>query len=241
MNATLRGFLWAFIAVLMLSATMRSGLAAVDDVKLRSAQISVAQNAVSGAFKLENPAGTGAMQRLSLLEMSIRKPGGAFLALFGSQEMCDPTHPENVNKRYLLADGEIFTLSLATQQLPDGEYEVWCESANACYADDPDAFRSEGPCAGGMKLAELDLRTTTNAAVLEPSQPEVGTGGSDADITVEPGDIADKAAVLWKAVGLGTLLFLAGILIFFPAMPAVGVAMAIGGVGLIVFGLFGGG
>ena len=236
-----RTFLITFVAIFMVLATLTAGLAAVDDVKLISASIAVSQNVVSGQFKLENPAGSGNMAALSLLEMSIRKPGGAFLAIFGAQEMCDPTHPENVNKLYQLDAGEIRTFSLATPQLPDGLYEVWCETANACYANNPQTFRSEGPCKGGMKLADLDLRATTSAPVLQPTQPVVtGTTQSEAEVTVQPGGAASGAKILWKAIGLAVGVILTGIiLVQFAPLP--GILIMLVGALLFAFGLFGGG
>ena len=236
-----RTFFITFVAIFMVLATLTAGLAAVDDVKLISASIAVSQNVVSGQFKLENPAGSGNMAALSLLEMSIRKPGGAFLAIFGAQEMCDPTHPENVNKLYQLDAGEIRTFSLATPQLPDGLYEVWCETANSCYADNPQGFRSEGPCKGGMKLADLDLRATTSAPVLQPTQPVVdGTTQSEAEVSVQPGGAASSARILWKAVALAVGVILAGIiLVQFAPLP--GILIMLVGALLFAFGLFGGG
>jgi|SRR3990167_1608682 len=236
-----RTFCITFVAIFMVLATLTAGLAAVDDVKLLSASIAVSQNVVSGQFKLENPAGTGNMAALSLLEMSIRKPGGAFLAVFGNQEMCDPTHPENVNKLYQLDAGEIRTFSLATPQLPDGQYEVWCETANNCYAENPQGFRSEGPCKGGMKLADLDLRATTSAPVLQPTQPVVGgSTQNEAEVIVQPGGAASNARILWKALGLAILIIVAGVVLMqFAPLPAFLVMFI--GLLLFMFGLFGGG
>ena len=236
-----RTFCITFVAIFMVLATLTSAFAAVDDVQLKEAKLSVAQNTVSGQFKLYNPAGSGDMVRTSLLEMSIRKPGGAFLAIFGAQEMCDPTHPENVNRQYLLEDGETFTLSVAAPPLPDGLYEVWCETANACYAPDPQSFRSEGPCAGGLRLASLDLRATSNVPVLQPEQPEVGTGGVENEITVQPGDAVERAVILWKAIGTAVIILAFGGILLWAGMVVPGFLVLIAGALLLLFGLFGGG
>jgi len=72
-----------------------------------------------------------------ILEMQVVPKGKPHFAFISSQMTCDPTHPENVHKQFMLKKGETSVIQLQVPKsiLGDGQFDVYFLTRHKCYKD----------------------------------------------------------------------------------------------------------
>ena len=149
------------------------------------------------------------MKDTYLIEMQVRKKGEQPLAFISGQEICDPEHPENVHKQFMLKSGENATIQLEVPEsiLGEGDFDVYFLSRHKCYKDltqehieNYDEYQRVSPFPYSEKVAGITIGDPTKKL---------------------------STAKLWKA-GAGIFLIAGIALAYFGLIPVGIAAFAIG-------------
>jgi len=96
-----------------------------------SPRLSFEDGTVSTTVSFKNKG--GAMPDSDIVEMQVRPAGETPLSFSSTQQVCDPSHPENVHKEYQLDSGEKASTTLSTSALEKGqEYRVYLLTREGC-------------------------------------------------------------------------------------------------------------
>ena len=108
------------------------------------------------------------MKDTHLIEMQVRPKGMNPLAVISNLQTCDPSHPENVHRTFMLAHGEEATLDLIVPRevLETGDYDIYLLSRHKCYTDltqaqiaDYEDYQLVGPFKRAKKIATIHVGT----------------------------------------------------------------------------------
>lgn len=109
-----------------------------------------------------------------LLEMQVLPEGDRPFAFISTQKTCDPNHPENVHKNFLLKAGESkeIELRVSRDHLPEGDYSVSFLTRHKCYAtlteaelENYDEFQKVGPFPGYEHAGDIYVGSQVAKAV----------------------------------------------------------------------------
>ena len=164
-----------------------------------SVAVSGTQVRTSLAFKNDG----GDMKRAWSVEMQVRPKGGNLLSIADvddTEELCDPSHPENVHKDFFLTAGQDINIDLTTTVEGGQEYDVWLVTGTACANE---GGEPAGPYPSGTLVDTVcvgDCSSSTGGTG--------GTGGTGNGSGQTPG-------WLYVVVGVAGLFFVAsGVIIY---------------------------
>lgn len=153
-------------------------------------------NVVVGEVDLKNVGTT--MIGTYILEMQVVKKGLKPFSFVGSQETCDPEHPENVHRQFRLGAGEEEHLKLYTETtMPVDEYDVYFLMRTKCFKDLSEQEKND-----------LNAYYRVNPYPYAKNIGSVCVGSNCDDLPSEAGE--EGSSVLWTMV-----IIFGGIIVFF--------------------------
>ena len=166
---------------------------------------------VTGKVKLKNTGDD--MTDTHILEMQVRPEGESALAFISGQKTCDPEHPENVHKQFMLDAGEtaVVELNVPIDYLPNGigKYEVYFLTRHTCY----------------NQLTDEQLENYDSYQVVPPFKGAEHAG----TVTVGNSLIAEAKESMFMML-LPFILMIGGIVVFMYVNPYVGGTAFVAGV-----------
>ena len=93
-----------------------------------------------------------------LLELQPRS--GSPLSFIGSQEVCDPSNPVNVHKKFTLGAGESGVITLTSTVPSSGKYDLYLLSMDSCCTNNP-ACKNKLPYGWGKGIGSVSVTVQT--------------------------------------------------------------------------------
>lgn len=147
----------------------------------KAPDVKVVGNKIYVRVYLENPTNID-MPDYWLVELQVR-PKGQFPLSFledlgllplygiGQQSTCDPQHPENVHKEFLLTAHEKMSFELVSQ-VPRGTYDLYLISVTKCWNREPIGNVAVSPYYRGKKIGVVtitEIAPTTTTRIITPT------------------------------------------------------------------------
>lgn len=107
-----------------------------------------------------------------ILEMQVVPKGKPHFAFISGQLTCDPTHPENVHKQFMLKSGErsVIQLEVTKEILGDGKFDAYFLTRHKCYKDltpeqleNHNDYQLVGPIPDYKKVATVSIGNVITA------------------------------------------------------------------------------
>ena len=108
-----------------------------------------------------------------ILEMQVVPKGEPHFAFISNQMTCDPTHPENVHKQFMLGKGEssVIQLQVPKSVTGEGEFDIYFLTRHKCYKDltpeqlnNHNEYQLVGPIPDYKKVATLTVGNPITAS-----------------------------------------------------------------------------
>lgn len=165
----------------------------------RETEVTPGKEQVEATVYLEN---TGSdMTQDYIVEMQpVQQQSLSFLSFVGQQDTCDPENPQNVNKPFRLDSGDRKSITLTSDELEAGTYDIKMVSTTSCAVNNPDASSVEPFGWGEIVSQDVFVQEINDPPTINSlNVPSTGDLGSSINVDVSASDPNnDDLSIEWS-------------------------------------------